>query len=394
MRLNEKCRQQLLESARLAGEWYCNCQNTPRHPWGGVEESADEGRFIYEYFPATGKCRGMGVWGQAVAIMALLPLSKSVQYEGDKYEYAAKLAGEYLKSLQVINPSDKLAHGAFCEHTPQTRWSYPRDAATGAMGFLALYVHTKEQEFLDRAKLFGEWFHGPGGDKGHWPHGHFDFVKGPLDGAYIRGDWQIGGGLVYPWLTALTGETKWMDQYYRPQIDALMDLYDRNADAPVKIGFHGFDALSFSNDDFAMIAMVCAYRHWREERMLNIIRHHMRRLWQTMDDDGSYPSYAGTFVTNIETIEYVDLAREMNLKEDFAGLEQRILKTATFGMTLQETQLRDPRAYGGFYGQSHYGVSRDRIHHRDAGYSMIMDLRLVGATPVPYYSAYGWAKPK
>ena len=54
-----------------------------------------------------------------------------------------------------------------------------------------------------------------------------------------------------------------------------------------------------------------------------------------------------------------------------------IIKSAAVGMEQQETGTTDLRAYGGFYGQSSYGVSRERIHHRSTGYSMIMNLRLV-----------------
>ena len=107
--ITPKTRERFLEAARLAGEWYLNCQNTPEHPWGGVDESADEGRFLYEYFPTTGKCRGMGVWGQALAAMGLTTLARRVR-GGDRYRKAAILAGEYLKSLQMLEPLARRLH--------------------------------------------------------------------------------------------------------------------------------------------------------------------------------------------------------------------------------------------------------------------------------------------
>ncbi len=72
--LPPKLREVFLESARLAGEWYVNTQNTEAGPWGGVHDSADVGRYIYEYFVTRQWCRGNGVWGQALAIMGLLAL--------------------------------------------------------------------------------------------------------------------------------------------------------------------------------------------------------------------------------------------------------------------------------------------------------------------------------
>jgi hypothetical protein len=394
MELNNKLRYRILESARLAGEWYCNVQNTPENPWGGVHDSADKGRYIYEYYPATKRCYGMGVWGQGLAIMSLLTLARQLDKgnTGEKYRQSALWASGYLDSLQIINPSDPKAHGGFREHTPQMSWSYPRDGATGAMGYCALYKETGREEYLERARLYCQWYGDYGtGDDG-WPRVTYDLATGKVmdaESQFVRGDWQAGGGLCYYWLYKLTGETKWMD-YFRRQIDLLLDLYEQNHDAPVQIGKAGGNAMVYGNDDFALVSMMAAWRHWREPKMLNALQHRIRRNWTTMQPDGSYPYHAGTFVSNLENIEYLDLCHHENISEDLPALEQRIQTTLEFGLTLQETSPVDIRAYGGFYGQSHFGVSRDRIHHRDVGYSMLLNLRLLGEIEMPYYSTFGW----
>ncbi len=261
------------------------------------------------------------------------------------------------------------------------------------------------EEYLQRAMWFAEWYHRFGSDREGWPYTYFDFAKGR--GGYhggtvageedaaererLKGDWQAGGGLVYWQLHKLTGEQRWLD-YFRQLIDPLVGLYEKNAEAPVVSGFHGEVEISYGNDDFAIIALVCAYRQWGEKRWLAALRHHMRRLWSIADGDGSYPSFAGTFVCNINNVEFLQLCREQGLDEDLAALAGRIVRTAEFGLTLQETLSENPRMYGGFYGQSGYGVSRDRIHHRDAGYGLILHLRLAGGTETPYYSSWGWGK--
>ena len=392
MELNDKLRYSVLESSRLAGEWYCNGQNTPDHPWGGVHDSADKGRYIYEYYPATKWCYGMGVWGQGLAIMGLMTLARRLETE--KYRQSAMLAAEYMNSLQIINPSDAKAHGGFREHTPQMSWSYPRDGATGAMGYCALYKETGKEEYLERARLFCKWYSTYGSYNDGWPRATYDLATGEVmdaESRFIRGDWQAGGGLCYYWLYKLTGETQWMD-CLRRQVDILLDLYDRNQDVPIQMCPAGRGELIYGNDDFALLSMMAAWRHWREPRMLKALQHRIRRNWTTMQPDGSYPYYAGTFVSNIENVEYLELCRCENLTEDLSALEQNILTTLQFGLTLQETSPADIRAYGGLYGQSHYGVSRDRIHHRDVGYSMILHLRLAGKADAPYYSTFGWDK--
>ena len=120
-RLSDAERARFLEAARLAGLWYVHNQNAPGQPWGGVDQSADTGRFLYEYFPATGKCRGAGVWSQALATVALLSLKNAgVADEDGLLEDRAGLAAGYLCSLQYLDSRCEKSFGGFREHTPQT----------------------------------------------------------------------------------------------------------------------------------------------------------------------------------------------------------------------------------------------------------------------------------
>lgn len=404
LKITPKFREQLAESTRLAAQWYMNNQNTEEHPWGGMHDSADLGRFMYEYFKATGWCRAMGVWGQALGIMGLMTLARRTGSRAMRESAIA--AGEYMLSLQINNPSDEANHGGFREHTPMTQWSFPRDAATGGMGLTCLFKETGDELYLDRAKMFADWYHDHGSDENGWPWNFFSFAHGrggmTQEGVEIageetdagkkrvRGDWQAGGGLVYWQLWKLTGEQKWLD-YFKQLVDPLVELYERNADRPIDLGgFHGDTEITYGNDDFAIVAMVCGYRTFGEKRILEALQTHMKRLWSIADADGSYPSFAGTFVCNINNVEYLQLCQEENLAEDLDALEARILRTAAFGLTLQERDSTDLRAYGGMHGQTSYGVSRDRIHHRSTGYSLVLHLRLLGADPAPYYSSWGW----
>jgi hypothetical protein len=46
-------------AARLSAFWFINNQCTERRPWSGIHDSADNGRYIYEYYVVDGWCRGM-----------------------------------------------------------------------------------------------------------------------------------------------------------------------------------------------------------------------------------------------------------------------------------------------------------------------------------------------
>jgi len=390
MKLTPKFEAQLLESATLAGKWHIDNQNNEKHPWGGVHSSADNGRFLYEYFPATGSGHGGVVWTQATAIMGLLTMFHGLRYVGWEFREPAILAGEYLKTLQILDKGKETNYGAFRETTPQTSYGYPRDAATGGMGLIALYRETGEEDYLQRAMIFAEWYHRYGSNEKGWPHYQFIFKTGKGGKPSPEtpdADWQGGGALVYYWLYKLTGDKKWFG--YFMQIVAILMEFHAHAQVDDMYSL-GKTQVSSGNDDFSIAVLMSAYRETKDKKILATVQKHVRRLWTLMDEDGSYPGYAGTFVSNFNNVEYLQLCREENIQEDIPALEARILKTIKFGLTLQELSPRDIRSHGGFYGQSVFGVSRRQIHARDTSYSIILHMRVVGGTETPYYSAWHW----
>lgn len=400
MKLAPKFEEQLVESANLAGRWHTHNQNTDKHPWGGVRHSADNGRFLYEYFPSTGACGGSGVWTTATAIMGLLTMSRKVldmRGGGEEFREPAIRAGEYLKTLQILDKSNESNYGGFREATPQDDFSYPRDAATGAMGLIALYRETGKEDYLRRAQIFAEWYHRYGSDEKGWPHYVFDFKTGKGERGKTghiplipRQDWQGGGALAYYWLYKLTGDRKWLG-FFMHIVDMLMDLHTQS---PAN------DRWIFKqvgSDDFSVAVLLAAYRETRDKKILDMHQRYVRGRWTLMDEDGSYPS--GFFFDNFNNVEYLQLCREEGIQEDVPALEARILKTLKFGLTRQEVSLRDIRAYGGFYGQCKYGAVRHHIHARDTAYSILLHMRVVGETgtpflagsrDTPYYSAWHW----
>ena len=402
MKLTPKFEQQLIESANLAGRWHTNNQNNAKHPWGGVRNSADNGRFLYEYFPSTGVCGGGGVWTTATAIMGLLTISRKLldmQGGGEEFREPAIQAGEYLKTLQILDKSVEPNYGGFREVTPQTPSSYPRDAATGAMALIALYRETGEEDYLRRAQIFAEWYHRYGSDENGWPYYAFDFKTGKGE----RGktghvplipyqDWQGGGTLVYYWLYKLTGDKKWFG-LFMSIVKLLMEMH---AQSPAN-DFWLYKQLD--GDDFSLCALLAAYRETKDKKILATYQRYVRGQWTLMDEDGSYPS--GFFFDNFNNVEYLQLCREEGIQEDLPALEARILKTLKYGLTLQELCPREIRAYGGFYGQCQYGAVRNHIHARDTAYSILLHMRVVGETgttflagsrETPYYSAWHWDK--
>jgi hypothetical protein len=387
--LTEREKAQFLESAYLASLWWANNQNTSEHPWGGIPGSADQGRFLYEYWPTTNQCRGAGVWSQALGICALFSMSKApTPGGGPKLHAAARTGADYLCSLQFLDSRFPKNYGGFREGTPQFLWSYPRDAATGCFGLAQLYLETRKTEYLERANLFCEWYRRHGSDANAWPYNHFDFETG-TGTMSVPGDWQAGGALAYYYTAKAAGDKHWMAEGFRPVMERLLEIGDPKGSTFDPHAFHGSSRITVGNDDFANIALVAAFREFQDERYLDLLRRRLDLALSLQDADGSFPNYAGTFVVGLELLEYIALTEELKLRDKTGRHQAALLRAARRGLAQQETTLRDVRAYGGLYGQSNYGVSRDRIHNRDCAYGLYLFLRLAGYT-VPCASSFGW----
>ncbi len=382
----EKAR--FLEAARVGGLWYLHNQNSPERPWGGVDGSADSGRFLYEYFPATGYSRGCGIWSQGLASAALLQLSKTPVEPAEDFAKAAELGMGYLFSLQIYDSRLPKSIGAFREHTPQTAWGSCRDGASGCFALATFHKLTGKAEYLERARDYCRWYRAHGSDEGGWPQRffHHDRAESTQD---VPGDWQAGGALCYYYTARAGGDREWLDAGFKPVLDRLLEIgAPRDVDG-VDTGWHGESRVTVGNDDFATVALMAGFRAFEDERYLALARERVKWMASMQDADGSFPNSGGTFVTALTLLDFVELAAERGLKDDVGPLSAAVLRAARFGLGLQCGEHRDLKAYGGFFGQSNYGVGRDRIHNRSTTYAMHFYLRLAGCQ-APCLSAMGW----
>jgi hypothetical protein len=402
MEFTPKEKQRFLYHLELAGNWYYNNQNTNERPWGGIADSADRGRFVYEYVLHKNFARGMGVWGQGIGIMCLYDLALVFPNDAKRFRQAAVLAADYLKTLQVMDFRLPKSIGSFREHTPLTTESYPRDAATAAFALCRLFKETQDQEWLDRANLFADWWIKNGTDENGWPYITFNIEKqkghnrglnvvGEEEGAeFVKGNWQAGSAIFFYQLYKLTKDERLIEEGFDPMIKGLIKIYEKHHGSPVTDAYHGHAPIVYGNDDFALAALICGYRLRPEKKTLNLISTLLKEQNQLMDADGSYPSFAGTYVSGINNLEFLKLVKEEKLKVDVKAIEKCLRRSAEFGLTLQVKTGTDLRLLGGVYGQSHYDVSTTWIHHRSTGYSINFYLRLLDRVEVPTFSSYGW----
>ncbi|MFH1707012.1 MAG: hypothetical protein ABIF71_03730 [Planctomycetota bacterium] len=359
---------------------------------------------MYEVYKGTGWSRGAGIWAQSQAIMNLMDLGERT---GNwKFRNAALGGIRYLESLQCLDFRYPEVQGAFWEHIPNDTISLVRDAATGCFAFNYLYAHTGKAEYLERARMFCDWYMKYGCKKENcWPWMYFDFVKrhGYNDEAAddpgiekkdvkksVDGDWQAGGGLALLYTGLQSGDAKYIEEGFKPMMDKVYRLYQQYGDDPAQAGWHGETPITYGNDDFVFIAMAGALRHCKDERFLDILKKRVKIYLGWMADDGSYPNFGATFVCSIELLEYLRLAEEYGFSDNVKEVREAVALSAEFGMTLQERTLNDRFFYGGLYGQTSFGVERDRIHQRCTGYSMNFYLKLEGGYWPRTFSSYGW----
>lgn len=404
VKLTERQKARYMAHATTAGAWYMNTQSTEHKPWGGIHHGADEGRFIYEVFKGSRWARGMGVWGQALAVMNLLDLFDRTQ--DAKYKKAGLNGVRYLLSLQNLDCRRKEVQGAFWEHFPCDTISLVRDGATGCFALNHLYAATGNKDYLERAELFCDWYMNHGSKKENcWPYPYFDFEKGKgyskvvwtdpktkdvVAGEDRDGDWQAGGCLAYYYTALQSGNKKYLEEGLRPALEKVVQIYEQYGDKPELAGWHGEAPIVRGNDDFVFIALAAGFRQWKDDRYLKHMKNRTRVHLDWMDKDGAYPNFGSTFVATIEHLEYLRLAKDFGFTDHVDEVKNAIALSAQYGLTLQERDNNDPWYYGGLYGQSSFGAERDRIHQRDAAYSINMYLKLEGGLWPKTLSSYGW----
>ena len=279
LQFTQKQKHEFLNHITLASYWYLNNQNSDAKPWGGISDSADKGRFVYEYILDRDFARGMGVWGQSLAVMNLLD------------------------AAPILDNNPDFPHGASTSETSS------------------------------------------------------DLINAATLGAnYLK----------------------------------VLQVTDFRLPKSIVEGFHGEVPISYGNDDFTFISLVCAYQLNKDKNTLELLVNRIKAQNSLMAENGSYPSFGGTFASGINNLEFLKLVESENLDIDTTETEECVRKIAEFGLTLQEKDTTSLRLLGGLYGQSDYGVSRNCIHHRSTAYSINFYLKLIGNKEISSLSSFGW----
>jgi hypothetical protein len=292
MKQSREQQDQALSCARGIADWLCMIQAP------ATDDFPPAGHFPWMIFP-DGRQDPANNWNYAFAIMGLLHASRC--FHEPRYEQTALAMGGFLKGLQIFDPFHADDYGAIRELTPYTRWCYTRDALSVAWSFIELYRHTQDPEYLERARLWGEWFLRKGRDQEGWPcWGHtfepmFEAAKVTMRND-IQGSFQ-GGSMNYLYhMNQVTGDPKWIGE----PLATIAEFFIAHIQQPsgfytsIERATHRCPAtdpqynLHRANDDLGTLGLLAAYRVTGQKRYLASIEKFLRAVFQGQLADGRF----------------------------------------------------------------------------------------------------------
>ncbi|NMA43637.1 MAG: hypothetical protein GX946_09685 [Oligosphaeraceae bacterium] len=282
-----------LASARLLADWHVVNLNRD------FEGCGSAGSFPFTVSPDKKSITAAADWNVAFGIMGMLSAGKV--FGEEKYLETAHQMAYFLGTLQVFSPFLPNDYGSFREVTPQTTWSFLRDALSAAWGCLCYYEATDNEEFLERARLWGEWFLKHGMDETGWP------IWGTFPGKRKEG-WLPemhldmhgcfhGGSLNFFYhLARLTGDKKWVGDFYEHIADYFVEFiqqpdgYFRTIEKKTRqvppndpqSGLHR------GNDDLGTLGLLGAWKTFGKQSYLDSIEKFLRAAFANQTAEGFF----------------------------------------------------------------------------------------------------------
>jgi hypothetical protein len=222
-----------------------------------------------------------------------------------------------------------------------------------------------------------------------WPAYQYRFDREQQDRTKKQ-YFMVGSGLMFYYAYRLTGEKRYIREGLVPLCDPLAEDYHVRPWGPFPPQLESRGVWP-TQDDFASQALLAAYRATGDKKYFHAAKRHADWLVSVQQDNGAYSGFgSAVYVSGFHLLDLCRIVEEEKAGIDTAPYLRAVAKGARFGLSLQERDSRDPRAYGALYGQNPFGISREHIHHRETGYSLIFNLRYEGEVAVPYYSIFGW----
>ena len=289
--------------------------------------SADCGRFCCKYDHKKNIVGSLTIcWETSVLIEAML---MGYAFSGEqKYFDAAKLAVDYLKSLQNFHPAKERVYGVFCEMTPQSTFAHPRDTVTTAWAMLDWYEQTGDTDSFLRVKYFADWYVNIGLELGYpyWTAHLDDKLWDPT----WCGSFHSGAAFFLYRMFINTGDEKYKDAMFKVldfynshhldsegQISVILDRETHEVLDNTGLQPRVWEIMHQYNDDFGALANLAAFAISGNNSYKDAAERFLRRMATVAQrDDGGFgpdsesvPSAAG--VVLIEALAAKKLGLEL-----------------------------------------------------------------------------------
>lgn len=293
MQFSESVREKGLEVARGIADWICQVQ-APR------DECAPAPGMIPFMVNNMGSQFPAPQWNYSFASMGLAGAFKT--FGEERYKKAAINLIEWMKTFQILDPFHEEHYGAIREHSAACPWCYTRDGVSGGWGLVEMYRLTGKEEYLERAKLFGQWLLRKGLDEEGYPWFGVQLEEPFSPGCVghikndIQGNFQ-GGSLNYFYqMYKVTGDESWTKPM-KNIADIFVDHVQQDSGFFVSVfrdtkkpvaADDAYALLHRGNDDLGTLGLLCMYRVTGESKYLDSVSKFLEAAWGLQREDGLF----------------------------------------------------------------------------------------------------------
>lgn len=353
-------------------------------------DSADSGRFpfIYDCEKQQITCLTTN-WTTGIGISALL--AGFAAFGNEAYRDAAGRAVNYLRSLQQLDAADSRVCGVFREVTPQSGMAHPRDALTAAWAMADWSQFRGDEDALNRAKIYANWFVRVGLEKGY-PYWTVRIDGQPWEPSWC-GSFHSGSAFFMYRMHQLTGKS-----VFRDAMRTILDFYnehhlaadghvtvivDRTSLEPLdgkadaRFSNRGWEMMHVYNDDFGALANLAAWTVEGQDCYLQAAKRFLTRMLREQREDGGFgpadhsvPSAGGAVLLELLEMQRLGFA---------LANQQQLERIVLYLINLQVTRPGEADD-GGFRGYTGgYTLNPNTLNIRAGAYAILALLRYAGS---------------
>ena len=284
------------------------------------------------------------------------------------YLTSARLGGEYLLGLQVLDPRLDDALGTYREHHARFPLAGSRSGCSVIWAMVQLYRATQDPEYLDSARMYAKWFLTRAFPPGAiFPRGEYQIKTH----RWLQ-DWShacYGGiGVIFHQLYLATREAELLERGTIEVADKFIRYFlkpDGSRQQSISLATgepteHAKNSFHRYNDDFAGLSLLAAYQETKNQKYLDASLLMARWLAARTEPSGRL---GGVHDASATALVHFLAIKKMTGTGEFDEPMRRFVK---FLLRQQVVDLPSAEFHGGIRGQSHVRGADETGQYLDA----------------------------